>query len=109
VFLRRTNRASGRGARYSWPSLKPHEVRAIVADFKNAQVEAAAAADAEQADKPAAETMLSDPKLARLRAAVRDALEELDGIHSPAVIEARRLLEAALTETQERRSWPGSR
>lgn len=37
LFLRRTQRAVGRGARYSWPSLKAPEVRKIVADFKAAQ------------------------------------------------------------------------
>ncbi len=36
IFLRRTERAAGKGARYSWPALKSAEVRKIEADWKAA-------------------------------------------------------------------------
>ncbi|HMJ03259.1 MAG TPA: hypothetical protein VK506_09970 [Conexibacter sp.] len=44
--------------------------------------------------------MTDHEKLARLRVAVGDALEELEGIDRPAIDQARRLLEDGLRETQ---------
>jgi hypothetical protein len=37
AFLRRTERGTGRGTRYSWPSLTDAAVKKIAADFKAAQ------------------------------------------------------------------------
>ncbi|HEU4976246.1 MAG TPA: hypothetical protein VFT50_14225 [Baekduia sp.] len=42
AFLRRTERAVGRGTRYRWSSLKAPEVRKIETDWKAAQAPAAA-------------------------------------------------------------------
>lgn len=37
ALLRRTERGTGRGARYSWPSLTDAAVKKIAADFKKAR------------------------------------------------------------------------
>jgi len=40
MFLRKTERAAGKGSRYSWPSLKSAEVRKIEADWNAAHKDA---------------------------------------------------------------------
>lgn len=45
IFLRRTERAAGKGARYNWPSLKSAEVRKIEADWKAAHTQGEPASD----------------------------------------------------------------
>lgn len=43
AFLRRTQRAVGKGTRYSWPSLNDSAVKKIAADWRKAQAAEAAA------------------------------------------------------------------
>jgi len=45
IFLRKTERAAGKGERYNWPSLKSAEVRKIEADWKAAHSKPEPAAD----------------------------------------------------------------
>lgn len=45
AYLRRTNRAIGRGSRYTWPSLKDPAVVKLAADWKAAKEKPAAEID----------------------------------------------------------------
>lgn len=50
AFLRRTERGTGRGTRYSWPSLTDPAVKKIAADWRKAKV-AATPAGPEKGDE----------------------------------------------------------
>lgn len=51
AFLRRTERGTGRGTRYSWPSLSDPAVKKIAADWKKAQSPVAAPAGPDKGEE----------------------------------------------------------